>query len=490
MADNPQAQEGEVQEEAKELAVESQAVERADAGEAEPAVEEVPAAATGADAGSVAAEAVAEPTAETDVAAGGINAEANAEEGEVAAETAAEGGDDKPAETGDFAQLLAESEKDAKGELKVGDAVKGVIAKIDGDSVFVDYGGRGEALMRTGDLMDKDGQLHVKVGDPIEAFAASVGDEVVLSRSVSRTEGNTDALYQAYKAGMPVEGQVDAVNKWGMGVIFQGGVRGFCPISQVDTSFIESAEEYRGKTFSFKIIEFRHQGRDIVVSRRALLEADKNKEAQAVRGKLDKGARLQGTVTRLQDFGAFVDLGAGVEGLVHVSEISHQRVEKPGDVLKEGQQIEVAVLGTKGLGNRRKERISLSMKALEKDPWNDIRKRFPSGTVVAGKVDSLEDYGAFVELAEGVRGMVHISEVADRRIGHPREVLSIGEEVRVVVLEADARRQRLRLSIRQVESMESAANLRDFQERMKKEQTDEPSGNALTDALRRAKLVD
>ncbi len=483
MADDPQAQGEEVQEEANKAAVEPQVGVDPAAGEAEPAVEEE----------NPETEAVVESAAETSEAAAQPAAEpADAEAADGSAEPAAEAGatEGESEASGEFAKLLAESESEAKGELKVGDAVKGVLAKIDGDNAFVDYGGRGEALIRTSDLMDGDGQLLFKVGDPVEAYAASVGDEVVLSRSVSRTDGNADALYQAYKAGMPVEGQVDAVNKWGMGVIFQGGVRGFCPISQVDTTFVESAEEYRGKTYSFKIIEFRHQGRDIVVSRRALLEAEQNKEAEAVRGKLDKGARLQGTVTRLQDFGAFVDLGAGVEGLVHVSEISHQRVDKPSDALIEGQQIEVVVLGTKGLGNRRKERISLSIKALEKDPWDDIRKNFPSGTVATGKVDSLEDYGAFVELAEGVRGMVHVSEVADRRIGHPRDVLSMGEEVRVVVLEADARRHRLRLSIRQVESMESAANLRDFQERMKKEQSEEPTGNALTDALRRAKLVD
>lgn len=389
----------------------------------------------------------------------------------------------------DFAQLLEESEKKAAGELKVGDKVSGVIAKIDGENAFVDFGGRGEGLIRTSELMGKDGELLLKVGDPIEAFASKVDDEVVLSRGVSRSEGNTDALYQAFKSGMPVEGQVDAVNKWGMGVIFQGGVRGFCPISQIDTQYIESAEEYRGKTETFKVIEFRHEGRDIVVSRRALLEADKNQEAEAVRAKLVKDARLQGEVVRLESFGAFVALGAGVEGMIHVSEMSHQRVEKPEDVLSKGQKVEVVVLGTKSLGNRRKERISLSIKALDGNPWDDIRKNYPAGTMVEGKVDSLEDYGAFVEIAEGVRGMVHVSEIADRRIGHPREELSVGEEIRVVVLEVDSRRQRLRLSIRQVETMESAANLRDFQARMKKEQTEEPSGNALTDALRRANLT-
>ncbi|MGY8826903.1 MAG: 30S ribosomal protein S1 [Candidatus Latescibacterota bacterium] len=389
----------------------------------------------------------------------------------------------------DFAQMLDESEKKAAGEVKVGDKVSGVIAKIDGENAFVDFGGRGEGLIRTSELMGKDGELLLKVGDPIEAFASSVGDEVVLSSVVSRAEGNTDALYQAYKSGMPVEGQVDAVNKWGMGVIFQGGVRGFCPISQIETTFVESAEEYRGKTFSFKIIEFRHQGRDIVVSRRALMEVDQNKDAEVVRGKLVKGARLKGEIVRLETFGAFVALGSGVEGLIHVSEISHQRVEKPEDVLAKGQEVEVIVLGTKSLGNRRKERISLSIKSLDGNPWDDIRKNYPAGSIVEGKVDSLEDYGAFIEVAEGVRGMVHVSEIADRRIGHPREELSVGDALRVVVLEVDPRRQRLRLSIRKVETMESATNLRDFQARMQKEKTEEPSGNALTDALRRAKLA-
>tara|TARA_B100001115_G_scaffold183033_1_gene180737 strand:+ start:1289 stop:2674 length:1386 start_codon:yes stop_codon:yes gene_type:complete len=460
MADDPQAQEGEVQEESNDEAQASQvdaevvadASETAEAGETSvPEKEAVPVEA-----------AASEP--EEDPA----SSEANESE---------------------FAQMLAESGADTKGEIKVGDKVSGVIAKIDGESAFVNYGGRGEAIIRTSELLNKDGEVLFAVGDQIEAFASKVDDEVQLTRSVSRTDGNTDALYQAFKAGMPVEGQVDAVNKWGMGIIFQGGVRGFCPISQIDTTYVKSAEDYRGKTFSFKIIEFRHQGRDIVVSRRALLEAEQNKEAEAVRAMLKKGAKLQGTVTRLQDFGAFVALGAGVEGLVHVSEISHQRVNQPGDVLQEGQEIEVVVIDTKGLGNRRKERISLSIKALEKNPWDAVREQFPAGTVATGKVDSLEDYGAFVELAEGIRGMVHVSEIADRRIAHPREVLSLEEEVRIVVLEADMRRQRLRLSIRQVESMESAANLRDFQERMKREQVDEPTGNALTDALRRAKLV-
>ena len=337
MADDPQAQEGEVQEESNDKAQASHVDAEAIAGASETT-----------EAGETSA-----PEQET----APVEAAASEPEGDTASSEADES---------EFAQMLAESGVDAKGEVKVGDKVSGVIAKIDGETAFVNYGGRGEAIIRTSELLDKDGEALFAVGDQIEAFAANVEDEVQLTRSVSRTDGNTDALYQAFKASMPVEAQVDAVNKWGMGVIFQGGVRGFCPISQIDTTYVESAEEYRGKTFSFKIIEFRHQGRDIVVTRRALLEAEQNKEAEAVRATLKKGAKLKGAVTRLQDFGAFVALGAGVEGLVHVSEISHQRVNQPGDVLQEGQEIEVVVLDTKALGNRRKERISLSIKSLKK----------------------------------------------------------------------------------------------------------------------------
>ena len=318
----------------------------------------------------------------------------------------------------------------------------------------------------------------------------ATGDEVQLSHGLSRQDAEADLLYQAYKAELPVKGRVDAVNKGGLGVTIEGDVRGFCPISHVDTQFVENAEEYRGQTLTFKIIEFRHQGRVIVLSRRALIEAEQNKAAGLVRSQLKKGTQLAGKVTRLESFGAFVDLGSGVEGLVHVSEISHRRVGHPEEVLAVGQQVQVEVLRTKNVGKRRKERISLSIKALEKDPWEKIKEQFAVGTVVAGKVDGLEDFGAFVELADGVRGLVHVSEIADRRISHPRELLSPGEEVKVVVLEVDVRRQRLRLSIAQVDALESKAHLAEFRQRQEQEQEAVQSSSAMLDALRRAKLTD
>lgn len=392
----------------------------------------------------------------------------------------------------DFAQML-----DAEGaptapttnEVAVGDEVSGVIVKVEDENSFVEYGSRDEAIIRTSELKGPDGEMRYKVGDPIAVFVVTVGDEVQLSHGLSRQDAQADLLYQAYKAGLPVEGQVDAVNKGGLGVTIEGDVRGFCPISHIDTQYVEKAEEYRGQTLTFKIIEFRHQGRVIVLSRRALLEAEQDKSAGLVRSQLKNGAQLAGKVTRLESFGAFVDLGSGVEGLVHVSEISHRRVGHPQEVLAVGQQIQVAVLRTKDLGQRRKERISLSIKALEKDPWQEIKEQFAVGTVATGKVDGLEDFGAFVELAEGVRGLVHVSEIADRRIGHPREVLSLEEEVKVVVLEVDARRQRLRLSINQVDALESEAHLAEFRQRQQQEQEAAQGSSAMLDALRRANLT-
>lgn len=410
--------------------------------------------------------------------------------GEEAGSASAASGASAPAATEDFARMLAASDSAERGrEHQPGEKVSGVIVKIDGESAFVDFGGRSEGVIRTAELQDAAGALIYAVGDPLEAYVAAVQDEVTLTRRLSQEDRQTDQLYQAYKSGIPVEGRIDAVNKWGLGVTIRGDVRAFCPISQVDTRFVENAEEYRGQTLTFRITEFRNQGRNIVVSRRALLQDEQKREGEEVREKLTQGAPVEGKVTRIESFGAFVDLGGGVEGMIHVSELSHRRVGHPQELLAVGDQVKVAVLRAKGGTTRGKERISLSMKVLEKDPWEEVRQQFPEGTVVEGKVEALEDFGAFVEIAPGIRGLVHVSEIADRRIAHPREALSQGQQVQVVVLEVEVRRRRLRLSIKQVESMESAANLREFHERQRQEKAEEQSSSVMVDALKRARLI-
>jgi small subunit ribosomal protein S1 len=180
-----------------------------------------------------------------------------------------------------------------------------------------------------------------------------------------------------------------------------------------------------------------------------------------------------------------------VEGLVHVSELKHERVGHPEEVVESGQELKVKVLEVKSLGIRRKERISLSLKALEADPWGEVRSKFPQGSVVTGKVESLESYGAFVELAEGVRGLVHVSEMADKRVNHPRDVVSIGDEVKVAVLELDNHRKRLRLSIKRAEQMEGETNLKEFSDRQEQEQEEAGGANsAMLEALKRAQLIE
>ena len=390
----------------------------------------------------------------------------------------------------DFASMLDESDVgEHTQEASVGDKVSGVLIRIGEEHSFVDFGGRSEGVIATSELRDPDGAVAFGTGDPLEAFVLEAGGETRLSRSLKGEDRDSDALYQAFKSGVPVEGKVTAVNKWGLGIDIQG-VRAFCPVSQIDVKFVKDATEYRGKSLQFRIIRFRDRGRNIVVSRRALLEEERDKEANTVREGLTKGAQLDGTVTRLEPFGAFVDVGAGVEGLVHVSEMRHERVQHPSEVVEKGNQVRVVVLEVKDLGHRRKERISLSLKALEADPWDEIKAQFAVGTVAQGTVQALEEFGAFVELAPNVRGLVHVSEMADRRIAHPREVASVGDEVKVAVLEVDSRRRRLRLSMRQAEQVEDQSNLREFNERQRQEHPDTPDGGSLQDALRRAQLID
>ena len=392
---------------------------------------------------------------------------------------------------------LLEQQPGADGgvqQVKVGDKVSGVLVRLGNENCFIDFGGRSEGLIRTTELKGDDGNMAFSVGEPLEeAFVIGLesdGGAVVLSRFVSGEARLADTLYKAYKAGIPVEGRVMAVNKWGLGIDLEG-LRSFCPVSQVDTEFTEDLEQYRDQTMTFKIIRFRDRGRSIVLSRRALLEAHQVQDAVEVREIIVKGAQLTGTVTRLESFGAFVDLGSRVEGLIHVSELRHERVKHPQDVVQPGQEVTVKVIAVKDLGERRKERISLSIKAMEKDPWEEIRTQFTPGSVTMGRIEALEEYGAFVELAPNVRGLIHVSELADRRVNHPRDVVSVGDEVKVAVLEVDNKRKRLRLSIRRAEQVEGDTNLKEFTERQRQEQAAEGAANtSMFDALKRAKLVE
>jgi small subunit ribosomal protein S1 len=347
----------------------------------------------------------------------------------------------------DFAAMFAESQKGAPRQKrpKVGDMVTGKVISLGKDAVFVDVGGKAEGVLDREQVSDKEGALLVKIGDTVEARVVNDGGGVLQLRvKVGRGPQASAELQQAFELGIPVEGTVTEVIKGGVSVDV-AGMRGFCPASQIDARFVEDLSVYVGQKLQFRITKY--EPRNLVLSRRALVEEEKEKLAVETRKKIEVGTVIRGRVVGFKPFGAFVDIG-GMEGMLHISELGFSRVEKPEDVLRLGQEIDVAILkiepGEKGKG----ERISLSLKALANDPWNDTTAHLREGARVKGKVTRLQPFGAFIEVAPSVEGLAHISELgAGRRIQHPKEVLSVGQEVEATVLAVDHERRRLSLSL-------------------------------------------
>jgi len=363
---------------------------------------------------------------------------------------------DQPSSTNqDFAAMLAEFETrertTARAEARVGDTVRGRVVRIGRETAVVEIaGGAVEGMIDVGQLRDADGNLSVQVGDEVEArVVETMGKQgsVVLRRTVARGPDAKVELQQAAQLGLAVEGTVTAINKGGVEVLV-AGVRGFCPISQLETRHVADASEYVGRKLAFRVTRYDvdRRGANLVVSRRALLEEEARGRAEKVRAKLVPGAVLPGVVASIKDFGAFIDLG-GIEGMLHASELGYSRNNRPSEMLAVGQELEVQVLKIEKTGDaRRPERISLSLKSLARDPWEDVRARFPSGTQVTGKVVRVEPFGAFVELAPGVEGLVHASELAGGKpIRHARELCRPGDSLVVTVLALDHERRRISL---------------------------------------------
>lgn len=365
----------------------------------------------------------------------------------------------------DFAAMLAELESRGGGNPRgpeVGSTVTGTVISIGDDVLFVDLGGKSEGMLALDQVRDSDGELIVGVGDRIEARVVQTGGDsgqVVLRRSLGRGPEASAELSQAFEHQIPVEGLVTATNKGGF-EIQVAGTRGFCPISQIDSKFVEEPEAFVGQRLQFRITRLESErGRlNLVLSRRALLAEIAAEQAAELRERLETGAVLSGTISKLMDYGAFVDLG-GLEGLLHVSELGHSRVGHPSEVVSVGQRVEVQVLAIEPPQKAgRSEKISLSLKALERDPWSDVEARFPPGQVVFGQVVRLQPFGAFVEVTPGIEGLVHVSELAaDRRVSHPREVVEVGQRVEVTVLGVDPEKRRLSLSLSAAGKRASAA---------------------------------
>src|SRR2546425_1981907 len=339
----------------------------------------------------------------------------------------------------DFAALFARHE--ARRAVERGQVVKGRVIQISDEHVFVDVGGKGEAWVDRAELTDDQGHLKIKVGDEIEATVVATGDEIRLSHRLRQGGHAREALAVAAQTGVPIEGRVAGVIKGGYEVTV-GGLRAFCPFSQMELRRVESEQEYVGRVLEFRVTKYGEGGRNIVLSRRQILEEQAAKAAEQTRKKILPDAVLPGTVVSLADFGAFVDLG-GVQGLVPMSELSHARTERASDRLRVGEAVTVKVLRL----DEAKGRITLSLKALEGDPWVAVPGRLRERQVVRARAVRAAEFGVFVELLPGVDGLLHASEIPRHRSAALREAVAAGAEIAVMIVGVDTAKRRIALAL-------------------------------------------
>lgn len=351
----------------------------------------------------------------------------------------------------DFAELFASYESQRKAVLKVGDKVAGTVISVGQKSVFVDCGASVDGIVDREELVNDSGEVTVAEGDPLELYVVALTDDSVrLSRAMSGA-GSLTMLEDAYAGRIPVEGRVKEQTKGGFRVeIFKRPA--FCPVSQIDARYVENPEDYVGQTLPFRIIKLTEGGRNVVVSRRVLLEEEQQQASADFFAGIVEGDIVEGTVTRLAAFGAFVELVPGVEGLVHVSEISWARIQSPDEVLSVNDRVRVKYLGSAPGKKAGETRISLSIKQAQDDPWKTVGDRFKDGDKVTGKVVKLMDFGAFVEIAPGIEGLVHVSEMSyAKRVHKPEDMVQVGDMVAAVIKQIDLDRQRISLSMRDAE---------------------------------------
>jgi small subunit ribosomal protein S1 len=305
----------------------------------------------------------------------------------------------------DFATLFEASIQAKRFER--GQTIEGTIVAIGPEVAFVNVGSKGEAEIEIDELKDAEGVLEVAVGDRVQAMVVSTDGGLRLSRKLARGAASIQQLEDAFRAGLPVEGRIERVVKGGYEVRI-GGQRGFCPMSQIDTVRTAAPEVHQGQVYAFRIIEFKEGGKDLVLSRRALLEEEQKAQAVEVRQSIVEGAVLSGRVASVREYGAFVDLGAGVQGLLHVSEMAWSRVKDPSQLLSPGQEITVKVLRVDEDGKK----VALGLKQLSADPWSTVQTSYAVGQVREGRITRLTEFGAFVELEPGIEGLAHASTFA------------------------------------------------------------------------------
>ena len=350
----------------------------------------------------------------------------------------------------DFANMLESYESSSNDDLRVGDKISGEILSIGMDTVFVSTGTKIDGAVEKNELLDENMEMPYQKGDKIDLYVVSISEhEIRLSKALSGA-GSANQLQDAYRMSMPVEGKVREQCKGGFYVeILQK--RAFCPISQMDTQFIQTPEDYIGKTYRFKIVTYENGGRNIVVSRRQLLEKELEATREEFFQKHPPGSIVDGTITRLMQYGAFVEMFPGIEGMVHISEIAWSRVEDINTVLSEGDKVRVKILSIADGKKKGQSKIALSIKQVEGDPWTQ-ELSVKVGDRFKGTVKKCMNFGAFVEIASGIEGLVHISEMSYvRRILKPEDVVNIGDQVDVVVKSIDVENKKISLSMKDAE---------------------------------------
>ncbi|WP_339132789.1 MAG: 30S ribosomal protein S1 [Candidatus Electrothrix sp. GW3-4] len=338
-----------------------------------------------------------------------------------------------------FADLF--QDKTGTTKIQPGDKIDAVIADINGENIFLDLGGKSEGILGASELRDEQDELTVKIGDTVSVFLLrNRGGEQVFTTKIGAGQVGLEELEQAFHNNIPVQGRVASEIKGGFQITV-AGQRGFCPYSQMGLRRVDNPDEYLEQSMAFKIIEFGNKGRNIILSARAVQEEEREQLREQLQETLHEGDKVEGTVSSLQKFGAFIDLG-GVDGLIPISELAWGQTDLVEDVLSQGQRVEVIV---KKL-DWAKDRISLSLKDTLENPWDKAEEKYAPASIHTGIVSRLAQFGAFVTLEPGIDGLLHISKLGSgRRINHPREVLEAGQEITVKIDSVDLEKKRISL---------------------------------------------
>ncbi|MCB0378188.1 MAG: 30S ribosomal protein S1 [Bdellovibrionales bacterium] len=357
-----------------------------------------------------------------------------------------EASEEKAKPEGEFANLFEKSM--GESDVKVSDIVKGTIVEVQPDYVLVDINYKSEGLIPMSEFRIVEGSDSIQPGDEIEVYVDKIENDngmIVLSKEKADMMRAWNDISRAAENQEHIEGTVIAKVKGGLSVDI--GVKAFLPGSQIDLRPVRNMDAYIGKKFKFKVIKFNKKRGNIVLSRRALLEEERESLRSQTKDMMKEGSKVRGLVKNVTDYGAFIDLG-GIDGLLHITDMSWSRIKHPTEVLNVGDEIEVVVLKY----DTEKERVSLGLKQLTEDPWMDTAEKFPVGTKLQGKVVSLTDYGAFIDVGEGVEGLIHVSEMSwTKRVKHPSQIVNVGDEVDVVVLALDQENRRISLGMKQLQ---------------------------------------